>query len=292
MIITRLIGGLGNQMFQYAAGRALTWSKSVEFRLDLRDFIGYTPHNGFELERVFNISAPIASDVDLQRVMGWRASPMALRALRRKYFSFLRGSKIAVEPGFSYWPSIVNVPDDCYLQGYWQSENYFRHYAQAIRVDFSFKIPSDPRNRELSSTISQCNAVSLHVRRGDYAANPDTLATHGLCPPDYYHQAIRHIAERVAQPMFYVFSDDIAWAKKNIAIEFPCHYVDHNRGIESYNDMRLMTLCRHHIIANSSFSWWGAWLNARPDKIVVAPKRWFAGGRNVLDIFPPDWVIL
>lgn len=292
MIIARLMGGLGNQMFQYAAGRALACLKSVELRLDLRDMNSYAPHNGFELERVFNISAKIASDADCRQVMGWRASPLALRALLRKELSFLRGSKIAVEPDFGYWPSIVRVPDDCYLQGYWQSENYFRHFAPTIRMDFSFKIPPDPRNQELAGRIGQSNAVSLHVRRGDYAANPATLATHGLCPPDYYHQAIRHIAERVAQPVFFVFSDDVAWAKKNIAMELPCLYVDHNRGSESYNDMRLMTLCRHHIIANSSFSWWGAWLNARPDKIVVAPKRWFANGNNVLDLFPPDWVIL
>ena len=292
MVISRIIGGLGNQMFQYASGRALASLKSVEFRLDLRDFNGYLLHNGFELERVFNISARIASGADYRQVLGWRATPLVLRALRREKLSFLRGSKIVVEPGFSYWPSIVNAPDDCYLQGYWQSEKYFSHIAPAIRADFSFKIPPDSRNQELASNISQCNAVSLHVRRGDYAASPASLATHGLCPPDYYHQAIRHIAERVAQPTFFVFSDDVAWSKKNIAIEFPCRYVDHNRGSESYNDMRLMTLCRHHIIANSSFSWWGAWLNAKPDKIVVAPKKWFANASNVSDLFPPDWVSL
>ncbi len=290
MVISRIIGGLGNQMFQYAAGRALALSKSAEFRLDLRDFTGYALHNGFELERVFSISARTASGADYRQVLGWRASHLVLRALRQKNLSFLRGSKIVVEPGFSYWPSVVNAPDDCYLQGYWQSEKYFSHIAPAIRADFSFKIAPDSRNQELASNISQCNAVSLHVRRGDYAASPATRATHGLCPPDYYHQAIRHIAERVTQPVFFVFSDDVAWTKKNIAIEFPCHYVDHNRGSESYNDMRLMTLCRHHLIANSSFSWWGAWLNPKPEKVVVAPRKWFADGNNVMDIYPSGWV--
>jgi hypothetical protein len=292
MIISRMIGGLGNQMFQYAAGRALSCSKSVEFRLDVRDFTESTPHNGFELERVFSISAPIASEADCRRVMGWRTSPLVLRAVRRKKLAFLRGSKIVIEPGFDYWPSIVNVPGDCYLQGYWQSEKYFRHCAETLRLDFAFKIPSDPRNLELATEIGQCDAISLHVRRGDYAANPATLATHGLCPPDYYHRAINYIAERTAQPVFFVFSDDVAWAKKNIAIDFSCFYVDFNQGRESYNDMRLMTLCHHNIIANSSFSWWGAWLNARSDKIVVAPKRWFARDNDVPDLFPPTWVIL
>jgi hypothetical protein len=292
VIITHLIGGLGNQMFQYAIGRALSLTRRVPLRLDTRDFAGYALHNGYELERVFNISAQRASAADTRRVMGWRASPMVLRALRRKRLALLRGSRIVIEPGFNYWPSIVNVPDDCYLQGYWQSENYFRDCAPAIRADFSFKIPPDPRNRELAGRIGQCNAVSLHVRRGDYAHNPATQATHGLCPPDYYRQAISHITGRVAQPVFFVFSDDVAWAKKNIVIEYPCLYVDHNRDSESYNDMRLMTLCRHHIIANSSFSWWGAWLNAKPDKIVVAPKKWFAHDADVSDLFPADWMTL
>lgn len=292
MIITHVIGGLGNQMFQYAIGRALSLTRGVPLRLDTHDFEGYAQHNGYELERVFNISAQIATDADCRQVMGWRASPIVLRALRRKILSFLRGSNIAVEPGFNYWSSIVNVPDDCYLQGYWQSENYFRHCAPTIRVDFSFKIPADPRNLELSNKISQCNAVSLHVRRGDYAANPVTLAMHGLCTPDYYHQAIRYVSERVAQPVFFIFSDDVAWVKENISIKFPCRYVDHNRGSESYNDMRLMSLCRHHIIANSSFSWWGAWLNAKTDRIVVAPKKWLVNNNNVSDLYTPDWVIL
>jgi hypothetical protein len=109
---------------------------------------------------------------------------------------------------------------------------------------------------------------------------------------DYYREAIRHIAERVEQPRFFVFSDDIAWVKDNLIIDFPSHYVDHNHGTESYSDMRLMSLCQHHIIANSSFSWWGAWLNPITDKIVIAPRRWFANQTDVRDLIPQDWVTL
>lgn len=293
MIITNIIGGLGNQMFQYAVGRALSLSKTVELRLDLRDFTGYKLHNGFELDRVFNISVQAASDADLHQVLGWRATPMALRALRRRHFSWLRGSRFVVEPSFNYWQLITTVPDDCYLQGYWQSEKYFLHVAPTVRADFSFKMPTEGRNLELSEQIGHCNAVSLHVRRGDYAVNPATLATHGLCSPDYYRQAISYIAERVEQPVFFVFSDDIPWVKKNLAIEFPTHYVEHNRGCESYNDMRLIALCRHHIIANSSFSWWGAWLNESPEKIVLMPRKWFAKDECLArDLFPYSWVAI
>jgi hypothetical protein len=109
---------------------------------------------------------------------------------------------------------------------------------------------------------------------------------------NYYCTAIQYVSERVEQPHFYVFSDDMAWAKENLKLEFPCHYMEHNKGAESYNDMRLMSLCRHHIIANSSFSWWGAWLNPGTSKIVIAPKNWFAKPADVSDLYPAGWVTL
>ncbi len=292
MIITNIIGGLGNQMFQYAVGRALALEKSVDLRMGLRDFVNYKLHNGFELDRVFNIPAQAASEADFLRVLGWRARPKVLAALRRKPLFWLRGSKFVVEPSFHYWPSIVNVPNNCYLQGYWQCEKYFLHVAPTIRTDFLFKQQLEAYNLELAKRIRNCNAVSLHVRRGDYAVNPAILTTHGLCSADYYRRAIRYITEQVLQPVFFVFSDDIPWVKKNLPIEFPSYYVEHNRGRESHNDMRLISLCRHHIIANSSFSWWGAWLNPSTEKIVVAPKMWFANENNVQDLFPNGWVAL
>ena len=292
MIITQLLGGLGNQMFQYAAGRALSLSKSNELKFDPRFFTNYKLHNGCEIDRVFNVSANSASKGDLLQVLGWRSSTNILNLLQRKYFSWLRGYRFVIEPYYTYWPLISYTPDDCYLMGYWQSEKYFRHIAQTIRADFSFKKPFNIINLKISDTISRCNSISLHVRRGDYVSNPATLATHGLCSADYYHQAINYIVERVEQPVFYVFSDDIPWVKDNIIINFPCSYVEHNREDESYNDMRLTSLCRHHIIANSSFSWWGAWLNPSLDKIVVAPKKWFADKKDVRDLFPQGWVTL
>ena len=161
-----------------------------------------------------------------------------------------------------------------------------------IRADFTFRLPLENKNAELAKQINQVNAVSLHVRRGDYVNNPKTTATHGLCSLDYYQASIRYVAERVQQPHFFIFSDDIDWVQSNLKIDFPCVYVQHNRGAESYNDMRLMSLCRHHIIANSSFSWWGAWLNPRSEKIVIAPRKWFANQTDVQDLFPAGWVTL
>lgn len=292
MIISHIIGGLGNQMFQYAAGRALAKQHNQPLRLDVSGFANYQLHNGFDLARIFVGQTDLATSEDMQRILGWRAIPRIRRLLLRPGFAVLRGNKFVVEPHFRYWAGINRVPPNAYLTGYWQSEKYFISIESIIRADFVFKQPVLEKNQQIADEIAQRNAVSLHVRRGDYVKNTQTFATHGVCSLDYYRDAIRHIAERVEQPRFFVFSDDIAWVKDNMRIDLPCHYVDHNHGAESYSDMRLMSLCQHHIIANSSFSWWGAWLNPSSDKIVVAPKRWFAKQADVRDLFPPGWITL
>ena len=292
MIITNLIGGLGNQMFQYAAGRALSLECGVPLQLDVSGFAWYGLHQGFELQRIFNCTIDIAGEADVRCILGWQYSSAIRRVVSRQSMEAFRRKGFVVEPHFQYWPEIKNVPRDCYLTGYWQSEKYFADLALQIRADFTFWLPMESRNVELSKQINQVNAVSLHVRRGDYVNNANTAATHGFCTIDYYREAIRYIAERVDSPHFFIFSDDIAWVKENLKIDFPCRYIDHNLGAESYNDMRLMSMCRHHIIANSSFSWWGAWLNPSADKIIVAPKKWFANETKTQDLIPQCWVRL
>ena len=292
MVITNLIGGLGNQMFQYAAGRALSLERGQTLRLDVSGFSGYGLHQGFELQRVFNCTAEIADPSEIDRLLGWQSLPMVRRLMVRPGFACFRRDAFVVEPHFQYWRGIMDVPADSYLSGYWQSEKYFKQVAKTIRSDFSFKPPLNRANADLADQIGQVNAISLHVRRGDYAKNPKTTATHGLCPLEYYQSAIKYVTDRVENPSFYIFSDDPSWVRENMKLDFPCHYVDHNKGAESYNDMRLMSMCKHHIIANSSFSWWGAWLNPAQDKIVVAPRKWFANGNDATDLFPPEWTLL
>lgn len=292
MVITNIIGGLGNQMFQYAAGRALALDRGVPLLLDISGFSNYQLHNGFELGRIFNCTVKAANEADMRGVLHWQSSPFMRRLISRPSISIFRRKEFVVEPHFHYWSEIRNSPRDCYLMGYWQSEKYFSEVAGQIRTDFSFRFPLEGRNAELVKRINQVNAVSLHVRRGDYAMNPKTAATHGLCSLDYYRTSIRQMAERVAQPHFFIFSDDIAWAQGNLEMDFPCVYVQHNCGADSYNDMRLMSKCQHHIIANSSFSWWGAWLNPSVEKIVIAPQKWFANQMDVTDLFPSGWVTL
>lgn len=292
MIIVNLIGGLGNQMFQYAAGRALSLRLSAPLRLDVSGFSGYGLHQGFELSRVFGCKSKIATDEEIREFLGWRSSPVARKIVMRPSLDMLHGDRLVVEPHFHYWPGIREVSHNAYLFGYWQSERYFSEVAETIRADFTFSHQLSSQNAEMAEKIGQTMAVSLHVRRGDYVSDSKSNAAHGLCTLEYYREAILHMAEHVERPEFFIFSDDIAWVKANLKVDFPCQYVDHNQGAESYNDMRLMSMCRHHIIANSSFSWWGAWLNPRPDKIVVAPKKWFANDKNVADLYPAGWVLI
>lgn len=278
-------------MFQYAAGRALALRRNSLLRLDISGFASYGLHRVFELQRVFACPAEIASASEVERLLGWQSRPLPRRLLARPGLAAFRRNAFAVEPHFHYWPGIDKVAKDCYLLGYWQSEKYFRDQAPTLRADFTFTAPLSGTNRKMADMIARENAVSLHVRRGDFVSNPRSNSIHGICSLDYYRAAIRYMAERVESPHLFIFSDDIAWVKDQLKPGFPCQYVAHNTGAESYNDMRLMSLSRHHIIANSSFSWWGAWLAANPSKIVIAPKRWFSNARHdSSDLIPDGWI--
>lgn len=289
MIIANILGGLGNQMFQYAAAKALANALEEPLSLDVRDFSDYTLHR-FELLKVFTCSAPLAEDTDLRHMLGWRSSRYALRALRRPSLRLLRGRHLVVEPHFHFWPEFFDAQPGSYLLGYWQSEKYFAAIADRLRQEFTFKQPLRGRNAELAESMAGCEAVSLHIRRGDYVTDAKTNSRHGVCSLDYYRQAIARISAHVAAPVFFVFSDDIPWTKENLKLEFPCVFIDHNQGENNYCDMQLMSLCRHHIIANSSFSWWGAWLNPRQDKVVIAPQHWFAHETSTADLVPTGWL--
>ena len=279
-------------MFQYAAGRSLSLKNQSPLLLDVSGFEGYGLHQGFELDRVFSAPIALASAAERRRVRGWRGSRLVRRVLARLPLAIAADPHFAQEPHFHYWPGLAEFGPDSYLAGYWQSEKYFADVGPQIRADFSFCAPLDGKNAELARLIACTQAVSLHVRRGDYANDPKTKSTHGLCSLHYYHAAVSRVAAAVAKPVFFIFSDDIAWVRANLSMTFEHHFVEHNQGAASHNDMRLMSLCQHHVIANSSFSWWGAWLNPSADKLVIAPNKWFAGSQSVQDLFPEGWVLL
>ena len=279
-------------MFQYAVGRSISLKKDTALHLDTSYFEDYVQHQGFELHSVFNLTAEISSKDELRSVLGWQSHHILRRILSVPIMAIFRNNKFIVEPYFKYWEGVNNLSENCYISGYWQSERYFVDVNAKIREDFLFKGPMSHNNNELAESIGQVNAISLHVRRGDYATNALTTSVHGLCSLAYYRMAIEYISKRVDDPYFFIFSDDIGWVKSNLNISFPHQFVDHNHGKESFNDMRLMSMCQHHIIANSSFSWWGAWLNPNLDKIVVAPRKWFANKTDSDDLIPNSWVKL
>jgi hypothetical protein len=184
----------------------------------------------------------------------------------------------------------LNLPDNSYLSGLWQTEKYFKDCEEIIRTEFTFKQPLNKKNSELSETIRRKNSVSIHIRRGDYIYNSEEYKIHGLCSIDYYKKAVECIANKAGELTLFIFSDDIEWVKNNLKFDFPIIFVDNNVD-DIHEDLRLMSLCKHNIIANSTFSWWGAWLNNNKEKIVIAPKKWFNEFEaDTKDIYPDSWM--
>lgn len=294
MPIVKIIGGLGNQMFQYAAGRSLAQRLGKPLKLDISSFDSYRLRS-FELDH-FNVRYQLASLDELAQY-GVNHHPLinAVNAVSRRLLqrNIFGNPLFYKEHSFHYDREFLNISKDVYLSGYWQSERYFEGIAETIRDDFTLRKLMSDRNTSIAKEISVCDSVSLHVRRGDYANNPVTMNYHGLCSADYYHAAISYVARKVKSPHYFVFSDDFDWVRRNINIQSPKTFVDGNNGSQSFIDMRLMSMCKHNIIANSSFSWWAAWLNGNHDKIVIAPRRWFnAAQHDTRDLYCPGWVVL
>lgn len=292
MIIVRMFGGLGNQMFQFAAARSLALARGVPLRVDISDYAVRRTHQGFELGRIFDAPIEVATLQDLQDVLGWCWSGPVRRSLAHPRLRGLGIVAFVVEPSFRYWQRLSEAPQNIYLSGYWQSERYFESHASRILQDFQFSQPLDINNMELAAQIERAPSVSLHLRRGDYVSNRRAAATHGVCSVDYYERAMHYVSARVQGARFFVFSDDIAWAQAHLPRIFDCRFIGHNSGANSHIDMRLMSLCQHHVLANSSFSWWGAWLGRNLNKTVVAPQRWFRAALDDADLVPSRWARL
>lgn len=284
MIVSRIIGGLGNQMFQYAAGRALALRRDVDFRIDRRAFFDYKTH-------AFGIACFQAELNDAPPKL--LPNPPAEGRIQRLLRKFMPTPlKVYVERSFTFDPDVLALPDNTYLDGYWQTENYFSDFADAIRADFTVRHAPSEANLRWLEQIASKHSVSLHIRRGDYVSNPSAAAVHGTCDLSYYERAVAHIRTATGlDPVLYVFSDDLDWVAANLKLPYQVNLMRDNDATTNYEDLRLMTACRHHIIANSSFSWWGAWLDGRPESITVAPARWFAADRpDARDLLPQRWV--
>ena len=302
MITVSLIGGLGNQMFQYAAGKALAERHGVPLALDISGFRNY-PLRSFLLDRLLVPEAVISVQAELTR----KPEINFARAKWKGRIDRLLGKaglpKLAALPNeyrethFHYDPAFEALGPQIALFGYFQSERYFNSIAEGLRIWFS---PREPLGGVAATALKRIEAsrqpISVHVRRGDYL-NPGTTEVHGILGEQYYREAIRRIeSEPGREAEFFIFSDDPAAAEQ--VLDFvPKSRLVHVRGDPErpWEDMALMAHCRHHIVANSSFSWWGAWLNGSPDKIVVAPRAWFAPAelkKNTADLYPPGWILV
>jgi len=280
LIFVKLKGGLGNQMFQYAIAKSLSNVKQTDFKLDISEFdtrhASVTPRK-YELDH-FNIIEHFATEKEIKKFK------------QKSLFGFSRYNYYT-EKSLDFDPEVFDLQGEIYLDGYWQSEKYFKKIENIIKNEFVIKTKLNEQNKNLLDQIKKCNSVSIHIRRGDYVTDPDVFKVHGICNIEYYNKCIDIISQKLSNPNFFVFSDDQNWAKENIAIKFPTVYISHNGLEKGYEDLRLMSNCKYFIIANSTFSWWGAWLSNNPDKIVLAPKKWFnKEDMNNNDIIPEGWI--
>lgn len=286
MVIAKLMGGLGNQLFQYAVARHLAELHHAEFRIDVSFFDTYELHTysiwPFNIEERFASAEEIATLTEVG----------IARRLIRRGLRLLTGCTAThiKEKHFHFDPEILKLPDGVYLDGYWQSEKYFADIAGIIRREFTLKIPQKGKDKELGELISACGSTSLHIRRGSYLYA--SYSEHGTCELEYYYRCVKELGSLVRNPHFFVFSDDPEWARNNLKLPYKVTYVTHNGPDKDYEDLRLMSQCKHHIIANSTFSWWGAWLSPNSEKIIFAPRQWFAKktDKNTKDLIPPEWI--
>lgn len=285
MIIVNLKGGIGNQLFQYALGRKLAIKNNDVLKLDTAGLdrandVGdiYRP---FALG-LFNTVQNVAT-VDEVRKLKY---PYGVLSKGLRWFRF----KVLRDMHMGWEPSVLLCTGDMYLDGFWQSPKYFEDIRDVIISDLSFKGQFSIPFEKYEKMIHKSNAVSVHIRRGDYASNSKVQKAYGVCSLEYYQQAIAYINNNINNPIFYVFSDDISWVKENLNFGERVEYVTGKELLDS-EEMILMSICKHNIIANSTFSWWGAWLNQNENKIVIAPTPWFNTNEKYFkDLIPLSWV--
>lgn len=287
MIVVELMGGLGNQLFQYAMARHLAKKLKVQLKLEISSF-AHDEQREYELSR-FNITANIVNKNDFILIKERKK----LKYKIAKLFLGKRVLKVIKEPSdrpYTFDARVLNLSGDVFLSGYWQTEKYFKDIATIIRKEFSLKDELTEETKKIAELISaSTNSVSLHFRRGDYL-NPLAQVVVNTFTLDYYFDAIKSLEQKLGRLNLFIFSDEPEWTKENLKFDHSTTFVSHNSPQHAHEDMHLMSLCQHNIIANSSFSWWGAWLNNNPNKIVIAPKDWVAIDRDTKDIYAENWI--
>ena len=280
MIIIKIKGGLGNQLFQYAVGRALALHHRLPLKLDLTIFKTYKLHR-YLLDQ-FAIQAEIATEDEIIKLKG--RNNVLFSALRKA--GLVKRKSYLKEKRSSYFDASVFKNDDVYLDGYWQNELYFSDIREELLRDLTSISSMSDLGVVYMEGIKKSNSVSLHVRRGNYL----NLKNFNVLDIDYYMKAVEYIRKNVEKPTFYIFSDDLEWCKNSLGFLDNCVFVDSTKT--EIDDLKLMSFCQHNIIANSSFSWWGAWLNQNCKKTVIAPKDWLLNDPGSSNVILSDWVKL
>ncbi|PSG86522.1 alpha-1,2-fucosyltransferase [Aurantibacter aestuarii] len=273
MIIIKLKGGLGNQLFQYATAKALALRHNTMLRIDHSNFETYKLHD-YGLYH-FNITDQL-----------YKKEPKWLAKIEKKLK--LKTFYNEDDHGFRYNNELKHQKAyKLFLDGYFQCEDYFLEYRQEILEALKITSPLKPITKQTLETINSCSSVALHVRRGDYLLHD----VHNTDKAAYYDKAMSYIESKVENPIYFMFSDDIDWVKENFSSKHQMVFIDFNDASTNYEDIKLMSNCKHNIIANSSFSWWSAWLNTNPEKIITAPKHWFNGDMyDFTDLVPKSWI--
>lgn len=293
MILIKLQGGLGNQMFQYAFAAILAKKNGTRVFIEGSIYInvekkeGYTPRR-FELS-IFDNQYTFANKSEISLFDNLSITNRIKKKIKFNY------PKRFIEREFEYCPKADSLKSPVYLTGYFQSFKYFYGFEDYLRSLFIFPIEKlSQENLDLISILKNENTVAIHVRRGDYVTDPHTNQFHGACSFEYYTKGILEITSKIENPTLVFFSDDSEWVKQNFdSLAFNKIFITHNNGINSWIDMYLMSICSHNIIANSSFSWWAAWLNNNPSQTVVAPQKWFQGIEiDINSIIPEEWIIV
>jgi hypothetical protein len=290
MIVVKLQGGLGNQMFQYACAKMLATKYEISLKVDLDFLLDRTPRENFVFRNydldIFILNPPIISVEEKTKLLR-KPSNLLQRFIKPNYITF-------VEKQFNFDEKVMNLGPNTYLDGYFQSEKYFASIKDEIKKEFTFRNKFSELEKSLYDEIKSKNAICVNFRRADYVNLQVSADMHGIVEMEFYHHAINEIATKVDNPTFYVFSDEITWCQQNFSIDYPCTFVDYRyKGEKFASYFQLMIACKHFIIPNSTFAWWAAWLSESNETIVITPRKWFANEvmqAQAIDIIPDRWI--
>ena len=294
MIIVRLISGLGNQLFQYSFARRIALERNVPLKLDT-SFYDSQDLRAYQLD-YFNIKAEVISHEALSKALKtnwfWMARKGWYGTQRR--LPYYKKRIVREKEKFCYDPNMTKTSKITYFNGYWQHYRYHQSHEAIVRNELTLKSQYLSKISKLLTEIDSSESISLHIRRGDYISDPRAHKRFGILPLDYYQDALKFIRQRINTPTVYVFSDDTEWVQNHLKLDSPLQFITIEDEARDVLELALMSRCQHNIIANSTFSWWGAYLNNNPHKIVIAPKQWSSDAviNQTMKIQHPDWILL